>query len=144
MLMVTHNIEEAVLMCDRILLFSSNPGRVVQEIKVPLQHPRNRLDPQFRKLVDEIYALMTRRTLEKDGRRAEHGFPGTGIGMALPRVSTNTLMGLTEAIIGPPYNGKADLPDLAALCRWKWTTSFPSLRCCSFSALSIWLTAMSA
>ena len=62
MLMVTHNIEEAVLMCDRILLFSSNPGRVVQEIKVPLQHPRNRLDPQFRKLVDEIYALMTRRT----------------------------------------------------------------------------------
>ena len=44
-LMVTHNIEEAVLMCDRMLIFSSNPGRVVQEIKVDLQHPRNRLDP---------------------------------------------------------------------------------------------------
>jgi len=110
MLMVTHNIEEAVLMCDRILLFSSNPGRVVQEIKVPLQHPRNRLDPQFRKLVDEIYALMTQRT---DGRRADQGFLGTGIGMVLPRVSTNTFMGLTEAILGPPYNGKADLPELA-------------------------------
>jgi NitT/TauT family transport system ATP-binding protein len=125
MLMVTHNIEEAVLMCDRILLFSSNPGRVVQEIKVPLQHPRNRLDPQFRKLVDEIYALMTRRTLEKEGRRAEQGFPGTGIGMALPRVSTNTFMGLTEALLGPPYNGKADLPDIAATLQMEVDDLFP-------------------
>ena len=37
-LMVTHNIEEAVLMCDRILVFSSNPGRVAAEIKVTLPH----------------------------------------------------------------------------------------------------------
>ena len=44
-LMVTHNIEEAVLMCDRILVFSSNPGRVIAEIKVTLPFPRNRFDP---------------------------------------------------------------------------------------------------
>ena len=44
-LMVTHNIEEAVLMCDRILVFSSNPGRIAAEIKVDLPQPRNRLDP---------------------------------------------------------------------------------------------------
>jgi NitT/TauT family transport system ATP-binding protein len=124
MLMVTHNIEEAVLMCDRILLFSSNPGRVVQEIKVPLEHPRNRLDPQFRKLVDEIYALMTART-EKEGRRVDQGFPGTGIGMALPRVSTNTFMGLIEALLGPPYNGKADLPELAAALQMEVDDLFP-------------------
>ena len=60
-LMVTHNIEEAVLMCDRILVFSSNPGRVVAEIKVDMPHPRNRLDPAFRELVDSIYARMTQR-----------------------------------------------------------------------------------
>src|SRR3984893_2916717 len=47
-LMVTHNIEEAVLMCDRILVFSSNPGRVASELRVPFPHPRNRLDPDFR------------------------------------------------------------------------------------------------
>lgn len=41
-LIVTHNIEEAVLMCDRILVLSTNPGRVVAEIKVPFAHPRNR------------------------------------------------------------------------------------------------------
>ena len=61
-LMVTHNIEEAVLMSDRVLIFSSNPGRVTQEIRIDLQHPRNRLDPAFRKLVDQIYVLMTKRT----------------------------------------------------------------------------------
>ena len=42
-LIVTHNIEEAVFMCDRILVLSSNPGRVVAEIKVPFPHRRNRL-----------------------------------------------------------------------------------------------------
>src|ERR1700676_164808 len=60
-LMVTHNIEEAVLMCERILVFSSNPGRVAAEIKIALPHPRNRLDPIFRQLVDSIYARMTQR-----------------------------------------------------------------------------------
>src|SRR5580704_7092689 len=60
-LMVTHNIEEAVLMCDRILVLASHPGRIASEIKVPLVHPRNRLDPEFRQLVDLIYALMTQR-----------------------------------------------------------------------------------
>src|SRR5437870_7889553 len=48
-LIVTHNIEEAVFMCDRILVLSSNPGRIIAEIKVPIAHPRNRLDPAFRK-----------------------------------------------------------------------------------------------
>ena len=61
MLLVTHNIEEAVFMCDRILLFSSNPGRVAAEIEVTFPHPRNRLDTAFRQLVDDIYAKMTAR-----------------------------------------------------------------------------------
>src|SRR5271165_5102679 len=60
-LLVTHNIEEAVLMCDRILVFSSNPGRVAHELNVPLPHPRNRLAADFRQLVDDIYGIMTRR-----------------------------------------------------------------------------------
>src|SRR5260370_30797300 len=60
-LMVTHNIEEAVLMCDRILVFSSNPGRVAPYVNVELPHPRNRLAPTFRQLVDSIYAPMKHR-----------------------------------------------------------------------------------
>ena len=66
--MVTHNIEEAVLMCDRILVFASNPGRVASELRVPFPHPRNRLDPAFRQLVDDIYGLMTRRPVPSVAR----------------------------------------------------------------------------
>jgi NitT/TauT family transport system ATP-binding protein len=109
-LLVTHNIEEAVLMSDRILVFSSNPGRVIAEIKVNLPQPRNRVDPAFRALVDDIYARMTAR---RAAPSKEGLFPGIGIAMSLPRVSTNTLAGLLETLAEPPFDGKADLPLLA-------------------------------
>jgi NitT/TauT family transport system ATP-binding protein len=111
-LMVTHNIEEAVLMCDRILVFSSNPGRVAAEIKVDFPHPRNRLDPAFRQLVDSIYGRMTQRTDAKSTTATE-AVAGGGVGMALGHVSSNELSGLIETLAGPPYNGHADLPVLA-------------------------------
>lgn len=112
-LIVTHNIEEAVLMCDRILVFSSNPGRVASEIKVDLPHPRNRLDPMFRQLVDSIYARMTQRP-EPRTLTAE-GIPGIGVGMILQPVSTNVMAGLLEALAREPYHGRADLPVLAGV-----------------------------
>jgi NitT/TauT family transport system ATP-binding protein len=106
-LMVTHNIEEAVLMCDRILVFSSNPGRVIAEIKVELRQPRKRLDPAFRALVDDIYARMTARPAGPAAR--EGNFPGSGLGMALTHVSTNSLSGMIEALAASPNNGAAEL-----------------------------------
>ena len=125
-LMVTHNIEEAILMCDRVLIFSSNPGRVAAEIRIDLPHPRNRLDPEFRRMVDDIYARMTSRgPAEKAGPKAAGGFPGTGIGMELPHVSTNLMSGLMEACAPPPYNGRADLPDLAATLQMEADELFP-------------------
>ncbi len=112
-LLVTHSIEEAVLMCDRILIFSTNPGCVTSEIPVHLPHPRNRSEPRFRALVDDIYTHMTAKT--KTPREAERAhIAGTGINMVLPRVSTNLLSGMLEAIASPPFDGRADLPPLAA------------------------------
>jgi NitT/TauT family transport system ATP-binding protein len=122
-LMVTHNIEEAVLMCDRILVFSSNPGRIAAELSVDLPRPRNRLDPKFRQLVDDIYASMTERPAGKPGR--EGFFPGTGIAMVLPRISPNVLSGLMEAVAADPYNGHADLPALAASLQMEIDDLFP-------------------
>src|SRR5437588_7624409 len=122
-LMVTHSIEEAVLMCDRILVFSSNPGRVVAEIRVELPQPRNRLDPRFRQLVDDIYSRMTSRPAGKPAR--EGLFPGTGISMVVPRVSPNALAGLMEAVAAEPYNGRADLPPLAATLQMEIDDLFP-------------------
>jgi len=108
-LMVTHNIEEAVLMCDRILVFSSNPGRVASELRVPFPHPRNRHDPAFRQMVDDIYALMTRRAPTLRTAAA----PAPTLAMQLHPVSTNLLAGLVETMAAPPYSGRADLPALA-------------------------------
>ena len=110
-LMVTHNIEEAVLLCDRILLFSANPGRVAHELRVPFPHPRNRLAPAFRKLVDDIYALMTRRAAAVAPAQTA---ADTGFATPLHPVSTNLLAGLIETVAAPPYDGKADLPARAA------------------------------
>ncbi len=110
-LMVTHNIEEAVLMCDRILVFSSNPGRVASELRVPFPHPRDRHDVAFRQMVDDIYALMTRRAAPTT-RAAAQAAPT--LAMQLQPVSTNLLAGLLETLDATPYNGRADLPALAA------------------------------
>jgi NitT/TauT family transport system ATP-binding protein len=108
-LMVTHNIEEAVLMADRILVFSSNPGRVANELRVSFPHPRNRLDPAFRKVVDDIYGLMTKRPVPTAKVTA-----GTAaIATPLAPVSTNLMAGLLETLANKPYDGRADLPALA-------------------------------
>jgi NitT/TauT family transport system ATP-binding protein len=121
--LVTHNIEEAVLMCDRILVFSRNPGHVVSEIAVDLPQPRNRLEPRFRDLVERIYVEMT-------GRAAPSPAPservqGAGIGMMLPRVSANLIAGLIEAVAGAPYDGKADLPVIASTLHMEVDDLFP-------------------
>jgi len=118
-LIVTHNIEEAVFMCDRILVLSSNPGRVIAEIQVPFAHPRNRLDPAFRRLVDDIYARMTARATV-GGKRKE-----LELGTWLAPVSTNLMAGLIETLAMEPYNGKADLPEIARTLHLEVDDLFP-------------------
>src|SRR5271170_7706455 len=60
-LIVTHNIEEAVQMADRIFVLASNPGRLRAEIADDLPRPRDRRTPDFEALVDRIYGIMTGR-----------------------------------------------------------------------------------
>jgi NitT/TauT family transport system ATP-binding protein len=116
-LMVTHNIEEAVLMCDRILVFSSNPGRVAHELKVPFPHPRNRLDVDFRQMVDDIYGIMTRRKPVEP--RLPTAPAPSPLALALHSVGTNVMSGLMETLAAEPYKGRADLPALAAVLQFE-------------------------
>jgi len=109
-LLVTHNIEEAVLMCDRILVLSSNPGRIAAEIPVPLPQPRDRLSAPFRDIVDEIYATLTSRSLESV---AAHGPLHAGQPEPLPRASVNQMSGLIEKVSAAPYSGRAELAQIA-------------------------------
>ena len=122
-LIVTHNIEEAVLMCDRILVLSSNPGRIAAEFTVDLPQPRDRLDPAFRELVEQIYARMTQRAVVPvalPGMQLEHG-----LDRPLPDVSINSLAGLIEEIEAAPFEGRAPLATLADTLQLEIDDLFP-------------------
>ena len=125
-LMVTHNIEEAVLMADRDprALVQSRPHRL-RDSRSRCRIPRDRLDPIFRELVDRIYALMTQRPDTTKPAAREAAAAAMGLGLALPRVSTNSLAGMLEEIAAPPYNGKADLPHLADSLQLEIDELFP-------------------
>ncbi len=115
MLVVSHNIEEAVLMADRVLIFASDPGRIRCQLSVQLPRPRNPDSADVRALIDEVYALMT----------AGASRPGRGHGMAeagaaapplverLPSADVARMDALLELLAEPPFNGRADLPPLS-------------------------------
>lgn len=110
-MLVTHDIEEAVLMSDRILIFSSTLGHIAAEIKVDLSYPRDRHSAAFSAMVEQIYTIMTSGALKRDVSSAAKPSEIT-MHDKLPRVSPNQLSGLMEELAGPPYNGRADLPAL--------------------------------
>jgi NitT/TauT family transport system ATP-binding protein len=112
--MVTHNIEEAVLLADRILVLGTNPGRIRADFVNPLPRPRRRRTPDFDELVDEIYRMMTQREAATITRPAASGGgdAGTVSDTPLPPASVDGLSGLAEILIGR-HAGAADLADLA-------------------------------
>jgi len=111
-ILVTHNIEEAALMCDRVLVLSSHPGRIAAEIPVPLSHPRNRLDQEFRNIVEEFYSILTARAAEL--KKAE-GQLRVGFVRPLPALGINRLIGFIEALASPQHQGQAELAKIAHL-----------------------------
>jgi len=114
MIMVTHNIEEAVLLADRLLVLGSNPGRIRADMRNPLPRPRRRRTPEFEELVDQIYRMMTQRDQAAGARPAQPGAPGPGtLGESpLPQATVDGLSGLAEILMGR-HEGAADLADLA-------------------------------
>jgi NitT/TauT family transport system ATP-binding protein len=94
-LMVTHNIEEAVLMGDRIVVMESDPGRVIAETPVPLPHPRRRKSPEFQAIVDHVYGLLAGQTKpEHEELGPAPGEPGRT--RQLPDVTVAELAGFLE------------------------------------------------
>jgi NitT/TauT family transport system ATP-binding protein len=111
MLVVSHNIEEAVVMADRVLVFGSDPGRVRFQLAVQLPRPRDPDGAEVRALVDEVYALMTAGAA-RPGRAAEEPTPPQ-LTDRLPHADVARMDGLLELLIDEPFNGHADLPQLA-------------------------------
>jgi len=111
MLIVTHNIEEAVLLADRVLVLSSNPGHIREELDVELDRPRDRRGPAFEALVDKIYGIMTGH--EEIPRAAKPVTPAqpSPIDEPLPAATVGGMAGLLEILLA--RGGKEDLPALA-------------------------------
>ncbi|MDI9409326.1 MAG: nitrate/sulfonate/bicarbonate ABC transporter ATP-binding protein [Candidatus Pacebacteria bacterium] len=120
-LIVTHNIEEAVLMCDRVMIFTSNPGRIGAEVPIQLPHPRDRQNDAFRKIVDDIYVEMTMTSKGKVAGTRPHR---PELGERLPAVTSNEMIGLLESLDND-YDGRADLPQLAQGLQWEIDDLFP-------------------
>nr|WP_232443327.1 nitrate/sulfonate/bicarbonate ABC transporter ATP-binding protein [Burkholderia ubonensis] len=121
-MMVTHNIEEAVLMCDRIQVLGTGPGHVEATLRVGLPHPRNRRDPAFQAIVGEIYAALTARSAGAgDSGDAARG----GLATRLPDVSSHHLAGFIDALAAAPHEGHAALGGLASTLALRVDALFP-------------------
>ncbi len=109
-LIVSHNIEEAVMMADRIVILSSAPGRIHNEFKIDLPRPRDVDSIEVRALIDEVYALMTMRPVQEAVAGAA---PATHLGYRLPETDISRIEGVLDLLADAPFNGRADLPQLA-------------------------------
>lgn len=109
-LLVTHNIQEAVFLADRIIVLGQSPSSVRAELVVDLPHERNEQDPKFRALVDHIYTLMT----EPDKATTGFGYKVIDLGYRLPKVQIPGITGFMDMLKEPEYRDrKVDLPELA-------------------------------
>jgi NitT/TauT family transport system ATP-binding protein len=106
---VTHNIEEAVLLADRVVVLGANPGHVREDVPIDLARPRERRSPAFAVLVDRLYDLLTGR---EPHRQVPEPTEATPIAQPLPVVSVGGLAGLVEIVHA--RGGHVDLPEIAA------------------------------
>lgn len=131
---VTHDIEEAILMANRITIFNSDPGIIQAEIPVNLPYPRDTESIEFRELLDQIYMLMT--TSERN--RVAKAKKVQGItqesttekshpeyAYRLPEVDISGLTGLVEAMEDHEVDGHINLPELAESLHLDVNNVFP-------------------
>ncbi len=109
-LLVTHNIEEAVALSDRVIILAANPGRVRGEVTVDIPRPRDHKAPRFKALVDHIYTIMTNPDVAVgELKNNEAKFP------LLPHARAGGISGLLEVVFD--HGGRDDLPQLAERLR---------------------------
>ncbi|WP_067574629.1 ABC transporter ATP-binding protein [Nocardia acidivorans] len=105
---VTHNIEEAVQLTDRVVVLGANPGHIIAEVRIDQPRPRNRRAPGFLAHVDQIYGLLTGRDTEIAAAAPDTGTPFL---TPLPDASVGGIAGLLELVYAK--DGRADLPVIA-------------------------------
>jgi NitT/TauT family transport system ATP-binding protein len=111
-LMVTHNIEEAVQMADRVIMLTPNAGQPHDPITIDLPRPRDRRSSQFQALVNFLYGIMTGHP-ETDAAGAAIADPqaASPAELPLPHASVGGLDGMLRILSA--RGGHGDLPELA-------------------------------
>jgi NitT/TauT family transport system ATP-binding protein len=112
---VTHNIEEAVVLADRIIVLGRNPAHIHADFAVQIPHPRDRKAPKFVELVDSIYRVLTRPDHKDETaphRTYAPGVPAPAKTVMLPHTRPGGLAGLLEILAD--QGGRVDLHRLAA------------------------------
>ncbi|HEV3333439.1 MAG TPA: nitrate/sulfonate/bicarbonate ABC transporter ATP-binding protein [Bryobacteraceae bacterium] len=115
--LVTHNIEEAVTLADRVIVLGKNPGRIRADFRISMPRPRDRNDPNFHNAVDYIYRVLTQpqapQTPHPDLSPA--GTPQTPEArhqyQMLPHARPGGIAGLTELLVD--RNGREEVHKLA-------------------------------
>ncbi|MBC3880504.1 AAA-associated domain-containing protein [Undibacterium sp. LX40W] len=133
-LVVSHNIEEAVMMADRIIILDSDPGRVRCEVKIDLPRPRDVESVEVRALIDEVYGLMTMRHPQEAnaGDSATHH-----LGYRLPDTDISRIEGVLDLLADTPFNGRADLPQLAEEAELSDEELFPTYEALGLLGLAV-------
>lgn len=111
LVMVTHNIEEAASMADRIIIFSSDPGKVFSEIKVSITGEREEHNPEFRKLVDQIYQHMSQAQIKY--KKTDLAQKATPLSTRLPASPLSELAGILETLCNSEDRYQCDLSEFA-------------------------------
>ncbi|MFZ6748616.1 AAA-associated domain-containing protein [Undibacterium sp. Ren11W] len=133
-LIVSHNIEEAVMMADRIIIMSSNPGCIRSEVKIDLPRPRDVDSIEVRALIDEVYGLMTMRTAQEAATGTTHP---RHLGYRLPETDVSRIEGMLDLLAQAPFNGRADLPQLAEEVDLTDEELFPTYEALSLLGLAV-------
>ncbi|HEX5314453.1 MAG TPA: AAA-associated domain-containing protein, partial [Gammaproteobacteria bacterium] len=123
-LMVSHSIEESLLLADRLLILDGNPASIKAELPVRLAHPRDRNAPAFRGLVDRVYAAMTRPAT------AFLGAPPTaeiGLGYRLPHANVQQMLGVLDAVCEESQGKRLELAELADELEMEVDEIFPPI-----------------
>jgi NitT/TauT family transport system ATP-binding protein len=133
--LVTHNIEEAVTLADRVIVLASNPARIREDFEITLPQPRSHKSEGFESLVDHIYRVLTQPDVQHElppATKPAPAAPGTTMPtpryLMLPHVRAGGIDGFLEILMD--HGGREDLHRLSHLLKLEAGDLLPIVDAC--------------
>ncbi|MGH8160930.1 MAG: nitrate/sulfonate/bicarbonate ABC transporter ATP-binding protein [Gammaproteobacteria bacterium] len=120
-LMVSHDIEESLLLADRLLILDGTPGSIKDRLPVHLAHPRDRNAASFRAFVDRVYVAITTRPVAPASGPSE----APGLDYRLPSANVQQMLGVLDAVREESEDDRLELAELAEELEMELDEIFP-------------------